>query len=78
MTLIGVRNSCDASAVNSAWRRWTISSGAEARRPTTSEPMKVTNSKTKPNRISGASEGVLHALQLGQALAADQPPVTRT
>ena len=38
MTEIGVRSSCDASAVNSACRRRTSSDGAEARRPTTVAP----------------------------------------
>ena len=54
MTLIGVRSSWEASAVNSTWRRWISSSGAEARSPMIRDPMKVATSRRIPKRSSGA------------------------
>ena len=52
MTLRGVRSSCDASAVNSACRRLICSMGAEARSPTTNDPVKVTMSRSAPSITS--------------------------
>ena len=56
MTEIGVRSSCDASAVNSACRRRTSSDGAEARSPTTVAPANVATAKMAPNTSSATSK----------------------
>ncbi len=49
MTLSGVRNSCDASAVNSSWRRRASSIGIAARRPM------IVAARNKLTRMIGAS-----------------------
>jgi hypothetical protein len=46
ITLSGVRSSCEASAVNSSWRRRDCSTGDSARRPMISAPMKTASSST--------------------------------
>ncbi len=52
ITLSGVRSSCEASAVNSSWRRRDCSTGASARRPTTSRPPNIASSRNGPAMIS--------------------------
>ena len=55
ITLSGVRSSCEASAVNSSWRRRDCSTGASARRPTTSRPRNIASSRNGPAMISTSS-----------------------
>ena len=52
ITLSGVRSSCEASAVNSSWRRRDCSTGARARRPTTSEPPNMASRRNRPAMTS--------------------------
>jgi len=55
ITLSGVRSSCEASAVNSSWRRRDCSTGACARRPTSSAPRNIASSTTGPVMSSALS-----------------------
>ena len=55
ITLSGVRSSCEASAVNSSWRRRDCSTGASARRPTTSEPKNIASRTNGPAMSSAYS-----------------------
>ena len=73
ITLSGVRSSCEASAVNSSWRRRDCSTGASARRPTTSRPPNMASSRNGPAMISTSSHQAPGVLVAGQALAGHQP-----
>ncbi len=55
MTEMGVRSSCDASAVNSACRRRTCSDGADARRPTMVAPENTATARITPKTSSATS-----------------------
>ena len=46
ITLSGVRSSCEASAVNSSWRRRECSTGDSARSPMISDPANMASSST--------------------------------
>ncbi len=52
ITLSGVRSSCEASAVNSSWRRRDCSTGASACTPTASAPANIASSSTGATRAS--------------------------
>ena len=55
ITLSGVRSSCEASAVNSSWRRRDRSTGASARWPTARQPKNMASRTNGPARTSAYS-----------------------
>ena len=55
ITLSGVRSSCEASAVNSSWRRRDCSTGASARWPTARQPKNMASRTNGPASTSAYS-----------------------
>ena len=75
ITASGVRNSCEASAVNSSWRRRACSTGASARRPTTSEPRNMAATTNGPAMISASRSRFLVCASPAMLCPATSQPV---
>ena len=73
MTLSGVRSSCDASAVNSTWRRWISSQRRRCPQADDQRADEGHRGQGDAEENLGIDQRTLGALDLGHALPGDEP-----